>query len=106
MGRQIQQVSTPSLTFDPAVTAQGDGSYLIRAGKPIAKLSIKAAAKIAGVSRSTIYRLYDCGLLKGERVSPRKIVITAASLQEHLTNARDGEDWQQPERRQRYRSVC
>jgi len=82
------------MTFQPTVTPQGDGSFVIRPGKPVAKLTLRQAAKRAGCSRTTIYRLYNTGILKGDRPSPRKIFIFADSLEQHLTNCQDPEFWQ------------
>lgn len=83
-------------TFQPVVTPQGDGSFVIRPGKPVEKLSLRQAAKRAGCSRTTIYRLYDAGILKGDRPSPRKIFIFADSLEEHLKKCADAEYWDLP----------
>lgn len=90
-------------TFQPTVTAQGDGSFVIRPGKPVEKLSLRQAARKTGLSRTTIYRLYDAGFIKGDRLSPRKIFIFADSLEAHLKSCRENpEFWEQEDRRARF----
>ena len=46
-----------SLTFIPEVIPRGDGSFTLKPGKPIQKLTVKQCAQIAGCGVSTIYRL-------------------------------------------------
>lgn len=101
MGKGEEQIQ---FTFTPVVVPQGDGSYLVRPGKPVGKLSLSAAAKRAGLSRTTLWRLYDCGLVAGERPSPRKILIYADSLEAHLKGTReDPEYWDGAGVRERWR---
>lgn len=85
--------------FTTTLIAQGDGSYLLKPGKPLSRLSLREAAKRTGLSRTTIYRLWDCGLVKGERPSPRKIYIFVDSLEEHLKRTQDSEYWGEAERK-------
>ena len=82
-----------SFSFAATLTPQGDGSFLLRPGKPLMRLSLREAARRTGLSRTTIYRLWDCGLVEGERPSPRKIYVFAHSLDEHLKRTRDAEFW-------------
>ena len=79
--------------FTTTLIPQGDGSYLLKPGKPLSRLSLREAAKRTGLSRTTIYRLWDCGLVRGERPSPRKIYVFLDSLEEHLNKTQDGEFW-------------
>jgi excisionase family DNA binding protein len=80
--------------YSPAVVVpQGDNSYLVKPGKPVDKLTPKQAAKVAGVSVFTIYRLYHAGDIKGERASENSIRIFAESLQAHLHKTKDPEFW-------------
>ena len=65
------------------------------------KVSVSAAAREANCSIATIYRLYNGGLLTGERPTPRKIMIDFDSLQAHLVAARDPDFWTR-ERRTKY----
>jgi hypothetical protein len=95
-------VAPPLVGFNPTLVPQGDGSFLVKAGKPVVKLSLRDAAKRSGLSRSTLYRLYESGLVKGERPSPRKIFVYADSLQEHLSKCQDAEYWDQSDRRRSY----
>ena len=79
--------------FVPSVTPQGDGSFIIRPGKPRRLLTVLEAALRAHCSTDTIYRLIDFGLVEFERPSPRKILVIAESLEEHLARTRDPEFW-------------
>lgn len=59
---------TPQIEFDfPTVKIpQGDGSYLIRPGKPVEREELifpKEAAKLLGCSVFSVYRYVDMGLL-------------------------------------------
>jgi hypothetical protein len=82
-----------SFGFVPEVIPQGDGSFRVSPGRPVCKVTVRVAARLAGVSIHTIYRLRDAGLLRGERLSPKKILIDVDSLQQHATASRDGEYW-------------
>lgn len=68
----------------PAVCiAQGDGTYLIRTGRPIARLSPLQFGREIGASRRSVYRYIDEGLIPSEYihyVSPRRILISAAAV--------------------------
>jgi hypothetical protein len=95
----------PTVSFVPTVLPQGDGSFVVKAGKPLMgrqKLLIRDAAKRCGLSTSTLWRLYDCGLIEGERPSPRKTFIYLDSLEAHLKASADQEYWDKPERREQY----
>lgn len=98
--------AAPKMVFLPTAVPQGDGSFLIRPGKPVEKLTLAQAAKRSGLSRSTIYRLYDAGFLKGERLSPRKIFVFADSISDHLKACRENpEFWEQKEIRKKFRKA-
>ncbi len=68
----------------PTVVPQGDGSFVIKPGKPRQRLSVREAAQLAGCSRDGIYRLIEAGIIEYERPTPHCIRIFADSLQEHL----------------------
>jgi len=91
------------MTFLPTAIPQGDGGFVIRPGKPVEKLSLRQAAKRAGCSRGTIYRLYAAGLLKGDRPNPRKIFIFADSLEQHLQNCQDPEFWERGDTKRNFK---
>jgi hypothetical protein len=83
--------------FTPIVVPQGDGSFVVKPGKPTVgrkKLLIAAAADRAGVSEDTIRRLLDAGMLEGEQPSPRKTFVYEDSLEKHLAASRDREFWE------------
>ncbi len=91
----------------PVVIPQGDGTYLLKPGKPILgrrRLTVGQAAARAGVSEDTVLRLYDSGFVEGERPSPRKTLIFEDSLDAHLQATRDREFWESTDRRQLYLS--
>jgi excisionase family DNA binding protein len=91
------------LTFLPTAVPQGDGSIVVRPGKPLDRLTLRQAAKRAGCSRNTIYRLYHAGILKGERPGPRKIFIFADSLEQHLESCQDKQFWNRGSVRKKYK---
>ncbi|MEW6307116.1 MAG: helix-turn-helix domain-containing protein [Verrucomicrobiota bacterium] len=83
----------PPCTFVPVVQSQGDGTFVIKPGKPIERVSVRDAAHRAGVSKHTIYRLIDAGMLESERPSPNKLLVRGDSLERHLAATRDPEYW-------------
>ena len=93
------------LRFEPEVTPRGDGTWIVKPGKPIVgrrRLTVAQAAAQSGLSADTIRRLYDGGFLEGENPSPRRIFIFADSLEAHQRSTRDREFWDQADRRQLY----
>jgi len=95
-------------SFAPVVIPQGDGSYLVRPGKPIPgreRISIAEAAKRFGPSRATLLRLLESGLIQGERPSPRKIFIFVDSLEAHLKASGDPEFWSDQTRHKAFRAA-
>ena len=103
--------STPSTTpravlAPPRLAAcdlvpNSDGSFRAVPRQTGRKVSVHTAAREANCSIATIYRLYNGGLLTGERPTPRKIMIDFDSLQAHLAAARDPDFWTR-ERRDKY----
>ena len=85
----------PSAFFSAAAPVpRGDGSYILSPGKPLPEqLKVAQCAKISGLSRQTIYRLFHQGDLKGRRASRGSIRIFASSLQAHLANTEDPQFW-------------
>jgi excisionase family DNA binding protein len=91
----------PGFRCAPVVAPQGNGTYLVKPGKPSlgrGKLTVKEAAARARVSDDTILRLYDSGCLEGERPSPRKLFIFEDSLRAHLDAVKDKEFWERKSR--------
>ena len=78
-----------------------DGSYRAVPRQAGRKVSVTVAARAANCSIATIYRLYNSGLVTGERPTPRKIMIDFDSLQAHLKAAGDPDYWTH-ERRDKY----
>lgn len=70
-----------SFSFGPAeVTPRGDGSYLVRPGKPVQWLWVKEAARLHRVSADAIRDWITAGLVTGKRVGRRKYQVEAESL--------------------------
>jgi hypothetical protein len=59
---------------------RGDGSFVLKPGKPEQWLWTQDAAKAYGVSQKTIVRWWSKGFITGRRVGPRRIQIDAESL--------------------------
>ena len=89
----VQQPLLPLFFLHPVVIPQGEDTFLVKPGKPVATLTIAEAARELRVHRDTVYRLYHTGVLKGERPSRGSIRIYAASLQEHRRATSDPELW-------------
>ena len=94
-------VLAPSMLTACDLVPNGDGSYRAVPRQPKSQVTVTEAARVANCSRGTIYRLYNSGLVSGERRTPRKIVISLSSLQAHLEAVRDPDFWTD-ERRQRF----
>jgi excisionase family DNA binding protein len=62
-----------------------------RSSRPV--LTPRIAARRAGVSISTIYRLYHEGYLQALRPSRGAIMIFADSLAQHLAQTQDPQFW-------------
>lgn len=77
----------------PICTPRGDGSFVVKPGRPVSRLTVAQAAARAGVSVWTIYRLINEGYLKADRPSPGRIVVDSESLEQHLLVTRDPEYW-------------
>lgn len=91
--------------FTATIVPQGDGSFLVKPGKPTigrVKLTIAQAAERAKLSEDTLRRLYEAKCLEGERPSPRRIFIYEDSLEKHLAESSDREFWENKNRRQLY----
>lgn len=88
-----------TFSFIPQMVPQGDGTFVVKPGRPTQKLTVRQAAQVANCSVATIYRLLDAGLIQGDRPSPRKVAIYASSLEEHLAKTRDPEFWNTDRRR-------
>lgn len=101
MGNAKPEPSPVNIAFSPTLIPQGDGSFLVKPGKPTIgrrKLLIRQAAELAKVSEDTIRRLLDAGLIEGVQPSPRKTFIYEDSLDAHLQKSSDREFWEQRNR--------
>ena len=82
-----------SFSFTPVCTPQGDGSFVVRPGKPVQRLTAMEAARRMRCSVWTVYAMFRSGILVGERPTPHKILIDAGALEAHLEATRDPEFW-------------
>lgn len=80
----------------PQVIPQGDGSVILKPGKPTSEVSPKVAAQMLGVSKSSVYELIQEGKLVYRRPLKKKILITTASIDAYRTETGDPEYWEQP----------
>jgi hypothetical protein len=74
----------PSLTFaTPTFLPQGDGSLLVKPGRPVQKLTPEQFARQIGLSRDSVYRHIRETIPAEfiEYAGPRKILIDAAAVE-------------------------
>ncbi len=86
-------MASPQLLLFADILPNGHGGYTITPRKPVEELSPRHAAKFLGISRSSIYRLLDLGLLEHTRPTRGKILISVESLKRHKESVRDAEYW-------------
>lgn len=72
----------------PAVVVpQGGGTYLIKAGRPVESLTVRAFADCVGLSSASVYRYIGSDSIPDRFVSyagPRKILIAAGAVPHFL----------------------
>lgn len=81
--RDPGQLSFECLFAAPTCIPQGDGSVIVRPGRPITRLTPAQLAQQIGVSRSSVYRYLDetpSVRPLVERAGPRKLLIAAEAL--------------------------
>ena len=71
----------------------GDGTFRAVPRKPVELASVALAARMTGVRKDAIYKLYHAGFIRGTQASPRKLLIIMATLTQHLEDAADPEFW-------------
>lgn len=79
----------PRISFNPVLIPQGDGSFLVKPGKPIVtggEVSTAVFAKIAGLSQSRVIQLCQSGYLQYRRPGgPRgKMLIPRSELEKAM----------------------
>ena len=87
-----QPPSSDRIAVIPAICIpQGDGSYLVKTGRPIERLTVLQFARELGISRNSVYRY----ILEGDipdrfvqYVGPRRILISAAAVPHVLAQFR------------------
>lgn len=87
------QLGLPGLWVPTVVVAQGDGSYVVKSGRPVSELTPLQAARALGISRSAVYQLVEAGRLKCRRPLPRKILISAEEIEQFRRSTEDPEFW-------------
>lgn len=81
------------IVIPASVVRQGDGTYLVRAGRPLERLTPRQLAHHLGVSRNAVYRYIEEGWIPASMVSyvgPRKIFIACAAVAHLLERSRSG----------------
>ena len=82
------------LSWFPTISPQGDGSVIVRPGKPVAEMTVTQAARYLGVHKSSVYRLIDQGDLVARRPLRKKTLIPAGALEEWRKKTSDPEYWE------------
>lgn len=95
METRSQREDQLALSFaSPSILPDGGGGWIVKAGKPIAEFTPFQFGKAMGISRSTVYRLLDAGIIaEVRRPSPRKILIGAGAAEKFRQDTRDPEFW-------------
>lgn len=66
------------------ITPRGDGTYVLKVGKPKQWLSTREAARITGRSRDCITRWCRDGTVVARRMGPTQYQVDAESLRKFL----------------------
>lgn len=94
-GRQLAL----ALFVPTVIEAKGGGEYLVKPGKPIARLTVAEAARALRTSTDSIYRLINSGQLRCDRPTPHGIRVHADSVHALITETgADPEFWANAER--------
>lgn len=89
---QVEQM-TFCLSFTPVMVPQGDGSVLVRPGKPVAEVTPLQASRMLQISRSAVYELLNAGVLPHRRPLRRKILIPSSAIEDWKRRTADPEFW-------------
>ncbi len=71
----------------------GDGTFRAVPQQPVAVASISKAAKLTGLARDTIYRLFKAEMIAGRHASPGKIEVDVGSLVAHIERSKEPDYW-------------
>lgn len=93
--RATTQPDQLSFSFTTTMIPQGDGSFVVRPGKPQLFLTAKEVAARMRCSVWTVYTLLDDGTLPSIRPTPHKRLVPAAAFERHMESSRDPEFWRQ-----------
>jgi hypothetical protein len=73
----------------PVMVPQGDGSFVVKPGKPLSELTVLQFAKAYGVGRSSVYNMIEMGVIeKYRRPLPKKILIPVEELDRLIRKSR------------------
>lgn len=93
--QQSASGSPEQMTFTfsaPVMIPQGDGSFVIRPGKPKSEFTPLEFSKAYGVHRNTVYYMIDMGIIEQHRrPMPRKILIPSDELERLRALSMDAE---------------
>jgi excisionase family DNA binding protein len=80
----------------PIVLPQGDGSYIVRSGKPVSEVTASQAAEMLGISRCSIYKILERGDIPiARRPLKKKILLNASDVQAYKDKTSDTEYWEE-----------
>ena len=68
------------LFAETTITPRGDGTYVVKVGKPKQWLTTREAARVCGISQDTIARWCRDGLITARRMGPSRYQVDADSL--------------------------
>lgn len=92
VGPRVEQM-TFCLSFTPIMVPQGDGSVLVRPGRPVAEVTPIQAARMLQISRSAVYEMLQAGELPCRRPRRRKILIPSDAIEDWKRRTADPEFW-------------
>ena len=96
MGRE--STSPHQLVMFADMVSTGGDNYKLVPSKPLPEeITPKQAMKVigGGISRQSVYRLVELGILVSRRPTPGKILITLESATRHREKCKDPEYWEQ-----------
>jgi predicted DNA-binding transcriptional regulator AlpA len=80
--------------FTGTMEARGDGTYVLKPGRPRMEISAAEVAHVMGVHRNTVYAYAECGILTARRPSPSRMVFSTQEVEEVMRKTLDPEFWE------------
>jgi len=84
---------TSQLFLFADVVPLGGGSFKVVPQRPQAEVTPRQAARFLSISRPSVYRLLESGLIQCRRPTPGKILISTDALRAHREACADPEFW-------------